>query len=254
MASRSPPSVVLFSGVDTLSGVDRRLRREGVRPVRIASWKAQPIDPAVWWPRLNRAPRVDTVIITSRTAVASGVRPWRQLVGRFPNDVEFWAVGPGTANALRAAGVRHVRRPPSTGTSRLVEALRRGPRRTIAYLRSDLAGPRLARALRRRGHRVRDVVVYRTTAPDPLSARNRQELRRAELLVVTSPSGLNHLRAATSPQEFHRLAESVPLVVLGDRSRGEARRLRFRRISVATGTTPQRFTWFLMRELQHVAA
>jgi uroporphyrinogen-III synthase len=254
MTSHPSPSVVLFSGPDTLSGVDERLRRRGVRPVRIASWAAEPIDPIVWISRLTRPPGVDTVVVTSRAAVASGVRPWRQVLGRFPPGIEFWAVGPGTARALRAVGVGHVRRPPTVGTNRFVPALRGRRRRTIAYLRSDLAGPRLARALRRDGHRVRDVVVYRATAPDPLTSHDRGELGRARLLVVTSPSGLDHLRAAAGPRDFRRLTESVPLVVLGERSRRTARQLRFGRISIAPGTTPQRFTQFLMRELRHVTS
>lgn len=252
MTSRSSPSVVLFSGPETLSGIDRPVRREGVRLVRIASWKARPIDPSVWCSRLTRRPGVDTVVLTSRTAVASGVRPWRRSLGRFPDDLEFWAVGPGTARALRTAGVNRVRRPSSIGTDRLAEALRGGPPRRIAYLRSDRAGPHLARVLRASGHRVVDVVVYRTTAPRTLTPLYRREILGTHLLVVTSPSGLGHLRAALGPKDFRQVARTVPLVVLGERSRRTARRLRFRRVSVASETTPQRFTRFLLRELHHV--
>lgn len=254
MTARRSPSVVLFSGGDSLSGIDRLLEREGVRLVRIESWTAQPVDPNVWSSRLARRPRVDTVVVTSRTAVHSGVRPWQELHGRLPSDLEFWAVGPGTAAALRAEGLRRVRRPPTVGSESLAEALRRGPRRRIAYLRSDLAGPRLARLLRRSGHRVRDVVVYRTTAPPALTPRERRELLGGQLLVASSPSGLRNLRAALGPRDFRHLAAKVPVVVLGERSGAAARRLRFRSVSVAPETTPQRFTGFLLRELDHVPA
>lgn len=254
MTARPGPSVLLFSGPETLSGIDRQLRREGVRLVRIASGDAQPIDPSVWGSRLTRPPGVNTVVLTSRAAVVSGVRPWRKRIGRFPAGFEFWAVGPGTERALRAAGVRRVRRPPSVSTESLAEALGGGPPRSVAYLRSDLAGPRLARRLRASGHRVVDVVVYRTTGPRSLTPRQRRELRATRLLVVTSPSGLGHLRAVLGPKDFRRIAHSVPLVVLGERSRRAARRLRFRSVSVAPDTTPQRFTRFLLREFHHVPA
>lgn len=251
MESRRAPSVVLFSGSDTLPGIDQPLRREGVRSVRIASWKAQPIDPDRWRARLSRPPVVDTVVITSRTAVTHGVRPWRAGLGRFPEGLEFWAVGPGTARALRRAGVKRVHRPASVGADRLIQALRGGRSRRIAYLRSDLAGPRLARALRRSGHSVVDVVVYRTVAPSALAATDRSAIVRAQLLVVTSPSGLTFLRDHLGPKDFSRVARTVPLVVLGERSRTTARRLAFRRVSVAPGSTPQRFTRFVLRELHH---
>lgn len=254
MVSRPGPSVVLYSGPDALPGIDRVLGRAGVRLVRIRSWRPQPIEPDRWLPRLARFPQADTVIVTSRTAVTAGVRPWRQLLGRFPASLEFWAAGPGTARTLRAAGAKWVRRPSSVGSEGILNAFRGRRGRKIVYLRSDLAGPRLARALRRCGHTVVDVVVYRTGAPSALAPSERKELLRGRLLVVTSPSGLSHLRAGLGAQDFGRVARTVPLVVLGERSRGAARRQRFRRVSVAPSTTPQRFTRHLLRELNYDSA
>ncbi len=201
--------------------------------------------------RLERPPLPDTVVVTSRVAVEAGVRPWRRRSRHRAPSLDFWAVGPGTAAALRRAGVRRVHRAALVGARHLARALSPGGPRRIVYFRSDLAGPRLARALRHRGHRVVEVVAYRVRPPPPLTAPARAELARADLLVVTSPSGLLDLRRRLGGPVFSRVSRATPLVVLGDRSRRTARALGFRRVSVAPSTTAQRFTRHLLRELRH---
>jgi len=251
MTPPSPRTVVVLSAPGTLEGIDPLLRRAGVRLVRHASLESRPVNPTTWLERLQRRPEPDTVVVTSRTAVEAGVRYWRRSLGPFPASLEFWAVGPGTAEALRRAGVRRVHRPRTVGAMAVVKALGRTPPRRVVYFRSDLAGPRLARALRDRGHRVIDLVVYRLETPPALATRARDGLRTADLLVVTSPSGLSNLRRRLDPVTFSRLARNTPLVVLGERSRRAARGHGFRHTSVAPSTTAQRFTLHLLRELRH---
>jgi uroporphyrinogen-III synthase len=251
MTSRSPPTVVLLSAPGTLEGIDPLLHRAGARLVRLASLEPRPVDPTRWLERLARAPRPDTVVVTSRTAVGAGVRPWRRASGPFPASLEFWAVGPGTAQALRRAGVRRVHRPRTVGAMAVAKSLGRRLPRRVVYFRSDLAGPRLARTLRGQGHRVVDLVVYRLEAPPPLTARARRELSRADLLVATSPSGLSNLRRRLDRPTFSRLSRTTRLVVLGERSRRAAHGHGFRHTSVAPSTTAQRFTRHLLRELRN---
>ena len=250
MASRASPTVVLLSSADTLAGIDPRLRRAGVRLVRLTAVEARPVEPARWLGRLARGPPPDTVVVTSRNAVRAGVVPWRRAGSGAPASVEFWAVGPGTASALHAAGIRRVHRPRVAGALAVARAIGRTPRRRVVYFRSDIAGPTLARELRQRGHRVVDVVVYRSVRPHRWSARARRALESADVLVATSPSSLTFLRAL-GRAAFARLASATPLVVLGDRSRRSARRHGFRHISVAPSTTAQRFTRHLLRELRN---
>jgi uroporphyrinogen-III synthase len=250
MRARAPQRVALLGSPDTLAGVDERLKRAGVRLLRLASVEPKPVVPAVWLDRALRRPAPDTIVVTSRVGVEAGVRPWRRVVGRLPAATEFWAVGPGTAQALLRAGVRRVRRPATVGADALVRSLGGTRPRRVAYFRSDAAGPRLARALRRQGHRVTDLVVYRLMEPHRGSLRARRQLLRADLLVVTSPSGLAYLRREVPRADWSRLARSVPLVVLGERSRRAAKRAGFRHVSVAPSTTAQRFTRHLLRELR----
>jgi uroporphyrinogen-III synthase len=248
------PKVALVAGPGTLAAVDAGLRRAGVRVVRIASLEPRSVDPAPWLARLPGVRPPDTVVVTSRAAIEAGVRPWRRARGPFASSIEFWAVGPGTAQALRRAGIRRVHRPPAVSAAAILGALDRASPRTVVYLRSDIAGPRLARSLRARGHRVVDLVVYRLDAPPRLTAAVRDGLRSADLLVITSPSGLSNLRRQLGGSAFARIARTIPLVVLGERSRRAARGHGFRRTSVAPSTTAQRFTRFLLEELHHARA
>jgi uroporphyrinogen-III synthase len=251
MPPRPAPSVVVLSSPGGLKGIDPLLRRAGVRVVRVRSVDPRPVDPATWIGRVTRNPRPDTVVVTSRGAVAAGVRPWRRHAGPFPPELEFWAVGPRTDIALRRAGVHHVHRPRSVGSAGLAAALRSGPRRRIVYLRSNLARQGLVRALRTQGHRVVDLVVYRVEMPPALTARERGAIEKADLLVVTSPSGLADLSYRLGRSAFARIAQDTPLVVLGAVSLRAAEARHFRQLSVAPSTAPQRFTRHLLRELAH---
>lgn len=251
MTSTPHPLVVLVSARGTLAGIDGLLRRAGVRLVRLESMTPRPMDPTAWLDRIARSPRPDTVIVTSRAAVDAGVRPWRRVVARFPASLEFWAAGPGTAQALRRAGVSPVHRPRDVGAMAIAQALGPRPARTIVYFRSDLTGTRLARALRARRHRVVDLAVYHLQPAPRLAARSRADLLRADLLVVTSASGLSDLRRRLDRRTFARLCRATPVAVLGELSRQAAEAHGFLQVLVAPSTTAQRFTRFLLRELRH---
>jgi uroporphyrinogen-III synthase len=250
MAKSRALNAVLLSAGGTLAQIDRPLRRAGVHLTRITSIETRPIPSNQWIQRIARPRAPDTVIVTSRVAVSAGILPWRREAGRLPRGLEFWAVGPGTARALREAHIRQVHRPPTASGDSVARALGRGGRRAIVYFRSDAAGPRLARALRRQGHSVADLVVYRLEGPSRLSRRTQQLLVSADLLIVTSPSALTNLRRCLDRRAFRGLAHTIRLVVLGGRSRNAARRIGFQRVTVAPSTSAQRFTRFLLRELR----
>jgi uroporphyrinogen-III synthase len=250
MGGHSRPTVVLLSSAGTLGRIDVSLAREGIRLVRIPTVVPEAVDSRPWKAQLTRFPEADTVVVTSPAAVRTGVEPWRRSSVPFPSSPEFWAAGPGTVLALRKTGLRRVRRPRTVGALAVARALDGEPRRTVVYLRSDRAGPRLARVLRSQGHRVLDLVVYRIPPTLHLSSHARRALAATDLLVATSPSSLSNLRRVLDRRTFSHLCESAPLVVLGDRSRRAARGHGFRHVSVAPSTTAQRFTRHLLHELR----
>ncbi|MGC2289344.1 MAG: uroporphyrinogen-III synthase [Thermoplasmata archaeon] len=250
MTPRLAPCVALVSGPSTLEAIDPILRNAGVRLVRIDALESRPVEPASWLGRLARTAMPDTVVVTSQAAVVNGVQPWLRTLTDSTETVEFWAAGPETAKALRAAGVRRVRQSGTLGASGILQALPGASHRAILYFRSNKAGPLLARQLRDLGHRVSDVVVYRIGTARPFGLRDRRFLADADLVVATSPSSLSSLRRGLHPASFLRLRRNAKLVVLGERSRRAARGHGFRRIHVAPSPNAQRFTRYLLRELR----
>ena len=109
----------------------------------------------------------------------------------------------------------------------------------------------MARMLRAQGHRVRDVVTYRTLNRTELSRSEVQRIREADLLIATSPSSLDALRGALGRAVFREIAVGTPLVVLGSRSETAARRAGFRRVSTAASRTARSFTRHLLNEIDH---
>jgi uroporphyrinogen-III synthase len=242
MSGPRQPVVVMMSAQGTLASIDPHLRRAGVRLARVTMLSTRPIEPSRWLGRITEAERPDTVVITSRSAVQAGLEPWVRASGRLPRPLEIWAVGPGTSHAVRRAKLGRSRHPRAVGADALVKALHRRRPRTVVYLRSDLAGARVARALRQEGHRVLDLVVYRVAASERIAPRDGHLLYRADLLVATSPSVLRSLRTRIDRRLFARLTRTVPLVVLGARTLRSARGHGFRHVTVAPSTAPQQFT------------
>ncbi|MGA7924221.1 MAG: uroporphyrinogen-III synthase [Thermoplasmata archaeon] len=249
MPRRVAPTIVLLTAPGTLREIDAPLQKAGVRVVRLEAVRPRPVDPRRWLPRVLRVTSPDTVVVTSRAGVDMGIRPWRSERVP-PSGLEFWAVGPGTALALRTAGIRGIHRPAAAGASNIAKALRKTKRRRILYFRSSAAGPRLADRLRADGHRVQDAIVYRLVAPRALTAEERQEIARADLLVISSPSALSLLRRRLDSPTFSRLSERARVVVLGERSQRAAHGHGFQHVSVAPSTTAQRFTRHLLQELR----
>jgi uroporphyrinogen-III synthase len=253
MSSAPSHEVVLLSAPGTLEGIDRLLSASKVRLHRVEIVRPRALPPKEWLPRAARARSVDTVLVTSRFAVAAGVLPWMRRRSANVSRPEFWAAGPRTAERLRALGIRPVRRGAMVGSRGIVARLGDRPR-TILYLRSDRAGPTLARTLRARGHRVTDLVVYGVGASPTLTERDRRRIGSAAVLVATSPSAIAGLRRGLGVKAFRAVSKSTPIVVLGSRSARAARRAGFRRVSVAPGTSAQRFTRHLLREVEHASS
>ena len=254
MPADPPRHVALVAAEGTLEGVAALLKRHHVRVVRLESVRPVARPPREWLSPTVRRMQADLVLATSRAGVESGVGPWWARRRPGTGRPEAWAVGGETAAALRQLGFDRVRVPARPGTTGLPRAIGRLPLRRILYFRSDRAGPSLAVRLRREGHRVREVVSYRLRAAPGSAGPARRAVARADLVVVTSPSGLHALKRRLGPRAWKLASTTRNWVVLGENSRATGRRLGISRLRIIPPGTAQRFTRDLLRELSDAQA
>lgn len=176
------------------SALSERLRALGAEPVEAPTIAIEPPrDPAQLRDRLTRLAdgAWDWVALTS----ANGVEGlWAQVdeIGadaRLLAGVRLAAVGPGTAEALAARGLRADLVPQRSTTRGLADALVSGhePAR-ILLVRADIATPALADALDAAGWRTTEVEAYRTVPVGELPAGVRERLDDGDIHVVAFAS------------------------------------------------------------------
>jgi uroporphyrinogen-III synthase len=250
--STARPLVVVLSAPETLTGVEAAVSRHRLQVRRVSALRLRPHPNTVPSAERVRRARIDTVIVTSAHGAGPALAAWCRSPGRRAPP-EVWTAGPESTARLRRAGYRRVRRTGELGADKIVRRLGRSPRR-IVRLRSNLAGLALTRALRAGGHRVTDVVTYRVEPAVGELRRARPLFRRAAALVASSPSVVSALRKALGDAAVRRLGATTPVVVLGERSAAAATRAGFRRVRVASSTSPQRFARLLVRTVNDAAA
>ena len=156
--------------------------------------------------------------------------------GLHPNDARVAAVGPGTARALRDAGITVDLVPSGESTARRWSTSSR-PRRErprVLFPRGDLAAPTLADGLRARGWQVDDVVAYRTVSAHAPSAEIREAWVDGTIrgALLTSASTVRELNTQLGPPPTSTL-----LVGIGPTTAAEAARLGLPLAGVATEQT-----------------
>lgn len=188
--------------------VTRPLRQAAVFAGKIAALGGTPII----WPAIVILPPLDTArlaqvhaalasydiaIFVSANAVEYGARQ----AGAWPRHVVVYAPGPGTAEALAAAGIPGARIPgkswDSEGLLELPE-LKDVSGKRIVIFRGEGGREFLGNSLRARGGVVDHVTCYRRVAPQTGAAGLLEAIRekRANALTLTSAEGLDNLIAA----------------------------------------------------------
>lgn len=145
-----------------------------------------------------------------------------------PAGLRVAAVGPATAAALHAAGIRVDHVPERYLTVAIAEGLGDVAGRRVILARADAATPELRDALVAAGARVEEVVAYRTVEGP---ARSRDQLRAALAgdlagITFTSSSTVRGLLRLASPTDRHR-ARAVPALCIGPVTAATARRSGF---------------------------
>lgn len=155
----------------------------------------------------------DAAIFVSSNAAEYGV----PAQGNWPAALPAFATGPGTAAALAAVGIAHVRTPDTTYDSEGLLALPdlthvQGKR--IVIFRGEGGRDHLARTLRARGAHVDHAECYRRTRPESgIDGLAEAVLGgRVQALTLTSAEGLDNLCALLPPPARAKLAQ-VPAFV-----------------------------------------
>ena len=149
----------------------------------------------------------DIAIFVSANAVEFGARPSRT----WPAHLRVYAPGPGTAEALGAAGVADARIPARSWDSEgLLELpdLADVTGKRIVIFRGEGGREFLGNALRARGAIVEHVPCYRRVAPQGGAEGLVEALRdgRAHALTLTSSEGVDNLMAALGPEGRAKIA------------------------------------------------
>jgi len=192
---------------------------------------------------LESVGQYDWVFFTSRNAlraVQERCAPLGRSLAQALAGARIAAVGPVTADAIRAAGlsvayVSHVHH----GTALAEELASEVAGRRVFLPRSDRANPELIEALERHGAKVRAVVAYKTVAPGAESPHLRQTLlqRGADAILFFSPSAVHRLREILGADRFLDLSVRTIFVAIGPISEKALRAEGIQQILVAADTT-----------------
>jgi uroporphyrinogen III methyltransferase / synthase len=206
-------SVVVTRARAQASALVARLRGLGARVVEAPAIRVEPL-PA----ELPDVRGFDLLCVTS----PNGARRLLELArdARALAGPAIAAIGPGTAQALRAGGIAADLVPPRAVAESLVEALAERPVRRALVARAEQARDVLPDALRARGADVEILPLYRTVA-EPLAEQALQAAREADYVTFTSASSVRFfLDAAGDPPGGARLVSIGPITSAALRERG----------------------------------
>ncbi|MDQ3689096.1 MAG: uroporphyrinogen-III synthase [Chloroflexota bacterium] len=180
----------------------------------------------------------DWLVLTS----ANGAEALAARLGanstKLPGTVRVAAVGPATAEVLRAADIHVDHVPDEYLTLAIADGLGDLDGRRVVLARADAATPELHEALVARGAHVEEVVAYRTvegpgSSRDSLRAALQQDL---DGIAFTSGSTVRGLTRLASPVDRGR-ARTLPAFCIGPVTAAEARHSGFHIAEVAAQHT-----------------
>jgi uroporphyrinogen III methyltransferase/synthase len=195
------------------SALAGRLRALGASVVEAPAIRIEPI--AAELPDLAG---FDLLCVTS----PNGARRLLEIAGdaRALAGPAIAAIGPGTADALRAGGIEADIVPPRAVAESLVEALAQRPVRRALVARAEQARDVLPDALRERGAEVEILALYRTVA-EPLDPAAHEAAAGADYVTFTSASAVRfYLEAAGSPRDGARVVSIGPITSAALRTHG----------------------------------
>jgi uroporphyrinogen-III synthase len=155
--------------------------------------------------------------------------------GDWPAETVAVPVGPVTAEAARACGMRVAEPPPTATAEALVEAFPVHPgigNRPVLAPLAELAGPAVVDGLTARGYRVDRVTAYRTAGPQGIEL-DLTVLVSADAVVFFSPSVVDRLVDLMDRQEPGGPVRRPAAICIGPSTAERAAERHFRDVTVA---------------------
>jgi uroporphyrinogen-III synthase len=236
--------IVVTRAVEQSQAVAEALREAGAEPVLLPLVAFTPPDSfSELDDFLKSAGEYDWVFFTSQNALRAVQERSAALglaLSHSLKDAMIAAVGPATAESLRAAGlavayVSHVHR----GEALAEELASEVAGRRVFLPRSDRANPELIDALNHRGAKVRAFVAYKTVPPDADAQRVRQALAKSssDAILFFSPSAVHHFCEILGAERFRNLSQQTIFVAIGPITKKAFHAEGVDRLLVASDTT-----------------
>ncbi len=211
--------IVITRAAEQAAGLSTLLEAEGAEVITLSAISIESaVDDSALDDAIRQIERYHWVIFTSVNGVQAFVKglhraeqDWRALKG-----VRLGAIGPATAEALRAGGVR----PDFMPDEYVAEAILRGigdvAGQRILLPRADIARQALAIELRRLGAEVEEVVAYRTvTRPLDEATLTAALAARPDAITFTSSSTVRGFVAALQGLNLAERLRGVAVACIG---------------------------------------
>lgn len=172
------------------------IRAAGGEALLFPALEIVPVDPRSLAPLLSRLSDYDMAIFISPNAARFGIAAIRE-VAALPDEIEVFAVGPGTAKTLETLGLAGVTVPPGQDSEALLALpqLEQVAGKRIAIFRGVGGRPLLADTLRARGATVDYVECYRRRCPDADAGPLLQRWSELSAVTIASAETLHNLEA-----------------------------------------------------------
>ncbi|HEY0502525.1 MAG TPA: uroporphyrinogen-III synthase [Lysobacter sp.] len=241
MSSRAPSQwyVISLRPRGEHAALRRAAARHGARLVALSPWRLQSRDDDDARAALRRALDAPRVLFTSPAAVraAHALQPLRPRRGQ-----RWFAVGAGSAAALRRAGIPDVAAPTRMDSEGLLAlpGLQAIAGTAIGLVTAPGGRGMLAPVLQARGAQVLRADVYARVpvAPAPRALAALREAAAPAVLALSSGEALRRTLAAV-PDDIATILRNARVVAASDRLADLARGLGFSDIVVARGPRPR---------------
>ena len=172
------------------------IRAAGGEVLLFPALEIVPVDPRSLAPQLSRLSDYAMAIFISPNAARFGMAAIREAAA-LPDEIEVFAVGPGTAKTLETLGLAGVTVPPGQDSEALLALpqLERVAGKRIAIFRGVGGRPLLADSLRARGATVDYVECYRRRCPEADAGPLLQRWSELSAVTIASAETLHNLEA-----------------------------------------------------------